>query len=124
RHEVISHTSEMEDYVEGAASPTRSLYACPNAATSHRLATLHVGSPTFQRAPGESTGTFALESAMDELAYALGMDPLALRLKNYAERDPESGRPWSSKGLRECYMTGAERFGWSKRPMAPRSMRD
>jgi xanthine dehydrogenase YagR molybdenum-binding subunit len=124
RHDVISHTSEMEDYVEGAASPTRSLYACPNGATSHRLATLNVGVPTFQRAPGESTGTFAIESAMDELAYMLRMDPVALRLANYAETEPHSGKPWSSKRLRECYAAAAERFGWAKRNPAPQSMRD
>jgi xanthine dehydrogenase YagR molybdenum-binding subunit len=85
---------------------------------------MNVGSPTFMRAPGESTGSFALESAMDELAVALRMDPIELRLKNYAEKDPGSGKPWSSKSLRECYRVGAERFGWSKRTPAPRSMRD
>ena len=85
---------------------------------------MNVGSPTFMRAPGESTGSFALESAMDELAVALGMDPIELRLKNYAEKDPDSGKPWSSKSLRECYRVGAEKFGWSKRTSAPRSMSD
>jgi xanthine dehydrogenase YagR molybdenum-binding subunit len=91
--------------------------------TVYDLVRLNVGSPTFQRAPGESTGTFALESAMDELAYALRMDPVELRLKNCAEVDPESGHPWSSKALRECYRSAAERFGWSKRNPTPRSMR-
>jgi len=124
RHAVISHTSEMEDYVEGAASPSRALYACPNADTHHRLATLTVGVPTFQRAPGEATGTFAIESAMDELAYALRMDPVALRLKNYADAEPQSGKPWSSKRLRQCYEQAAQRFGWSRRNAEPRSMRD
>lgn len=124
RHDVISHTAAMEDYIEPSASPTRSLYACANATTSHRLATLDVGVPTFQRAPGEATGTFAIESAMDELAYALRMDPLALRLANYADADPSSGKPWSSKRLRECYAQAATRFGWSRRSPDPRSMRD
>ncbi len=124
KHEAISHTSEMEDYVEGCASPTRALYACPNAVTSHRLATLNVGVPTFQRAPGESVGTFAIESAMDELAYALRMDALALRLKNHADVEPSSGKPWSSKQLRECYQQAAQRFGWARRNPEPRSMRD
>ncbi|HEY2509283.1 MAG TPA: molybdopterin cofactor-binding domain-containing protein, partial [Polyangiaceae bacterium] len=82
------------------------------------------GTPTFQRAPGESTGTLALESAMDELAYALGIDPLELRLRNHADVDPKDGKPWSSKSLRACYQAGAERFGWNRRDPKPRSMRD
>jgi xanthine dehydrogenase YagR molybdenum-binding subunit len=124
RHDVVSHTAFMEDFMEPSAMPTRSLYACPNGATTHRLAQMDVPVPTFQRAPGESTGTFALESAMDELAYELGMDPLELRLRNYAEHEPHSGLPWSSKRLRECYAQAAQRFGWSKRSAKPRSMRD
>ena len=124
RHDVICHASAMEDFVEPAASPSRALYACPNGTTSHRLATLDVGVATFQRAPGEATGSFALESAMDELAYRLRMDPLALRMANYAETEPSSGKPWSSKMLRECYRDAAGRFGWSKRTNGPRTMRD
>jgi xanthine dehydrogenase YagR molybdenum-binding subunit len=124
RHDVICHASAMEDFVETAASPSRALYACSNGTTSHRLATLDVGVATFQRAPGEATGSFALESAMDELAYRLRMDPLALRMANYAETEPASGKPWSSKMLRECYRDAAERFGWSKRTSGPRTMRD
>ena len=124
RHQVVCHTSEMEDFAELAAAPTRSLYAYPNGETTHRLATLNVGVGTFQRAPGESTGTFAIESAMDELAYTLRMDPLALRLANYADHEAHSGKPWSSKRLRECYQQAAGRFGWSRRTPAPRSMRD
>src|SRR5204863_3498279 len=94
-HDVISHTSVMEDFVEPSSMPSRQLYACANVATSQRLAKLDVGVPTFQRAPGESTGTFALESAMDELAYALNIDPLMLRLLNYAEAHPRTRKPWS-----------------------------
>jgi xanthine dehydrogenase YagR molybdenum-binding subunit len=124
RHDSTSNTSNIEDWLEPALSQTKILYACPNVATAYDLKRLNVGSPTFMRAPGESTGTFALESAMDELAVALKMDPVQLRLKNYADKDPESGKPWSSKSLRECYALGAERFGWSKRPMEPRAMRD
>jgi len=124
RHDVVCHTSEMEDFAELSASPTRSLYAYPNGGTTHRLATMNVGVGTFQRAPGESTGTFAIESAMDELAYALRMDPLALRLANYADKEAHSGKPWTSKRLRECYQQAAERFGWSRRTPAPGSMRD
>jgi xanthine dehydrogenase YagR molybdenum-binding subunit len=124
RHTSTSNTSTLEDWVEPATNQTRLLYSCPNVETQYDLIRLNVGSPTFMRAPGESTGTFALESAMDELAYALSMDPVQLRLKNYADTDPESGKPWSSKSLRACYALGAERFGWAKRSAAPRSMRD
>ena len=122
RHDVVSHTSQLEDFTEPSSAPTRMLYACPHGTTSHRLASLHVGTPTFQRAPGLSTGTFALEVAMDELAYALSMDPLELRLRNYAEIDPQSGKPFTSKYLRDCYRDAAARFGWSRRNHAPRSM--
>jgi xanthine dehydrogenase YagR molybdenum-binding subunit len=124
RHDSTSSTSTIEEWLEPAALVTRILYDCPNVTTSHHLVRLNVGTPTFMRAPGEATGTFALESALDELAYALAMDPIALRLKNYAEADPESGKPWSSKSLRECYALGAARFGWSRRNPQPRSMRD
>ncbi len=124
RHDVHCHTSVMEDFLEPSAVQTRMLYACPNLTTSHRLVPLNLGVPTFQRAPGEATGTFALESAMDELAYKLNMDPLQLRLVNYAEEDPQSKKPFTGKHLRECYAQGAEKFGWSKRNHEPRSMKD
>jgi xanthine dehydrogenase YagR molybdenum-binding subunit len=124
RHEVTSETSRFDEFVEPAAVQTRMLYACPNVRTSHRLTRIDIGTPTFQRAPGEATGSFALESALDELAHALGMDPVELRLRNHADQDPDSGKPWSSKSLRECYKLGAERFGWSARTAAPRSMRE
>jgi xanthine dehydrogenase YagR molybdenum-binding subunit len=124
RHHVTSETSSFDEFVEPSAVQTRMLYACPNVQTRHRLVRLDIGTPTFQRAPGESTGTFALESAMDELAIALRMDPVEMRLRNHADKDPEDGRPWSSKSLRECYRAAAERFGWSRRDPRPRSMRD
>ena len=124
RHDVISHTSQFEDYAEPATQPTRALYQVANAATTQRLAKLHVGTPTFMRAPGESSGTFALESAMDELAVALGMDPVELRVKNHADADPSDGKPWTSKKLLECYADAARRFGWSRRNPKPGSMRD
>ncbi len=124
RHEVTSETSGFDTFVEPSAIQTRMLYACPSVVTTHRLVKIDVPTPTFMRAPGESTGTFALESAMDELSYALKMDPIALRLANYAETEPEEGKPWSSKSLRECYRIGATHFGWSRRSPAPRSMRD
>jgi xanthine dehydrogenase YagR molybdenum-binding subunit len=123
QHDCISHTSVIEDFTEPSSAVTRMLYASPAIETSQRLVALNVGTPTFQRAPGESTGTFALEIAMDELAYKLNMDPIQLRLKNYAEKDPTSNKPFSSKNLRQCYEQGADRFGWAKRRPQPRSMK-
>jgi xanthine dehydrogenase YagR molybdenum-binding subunit len=100
------------------------LYASRTRETSHRLVALNVGTPTFQRAPGEATGSFALESAMDELAAELGIDPLALRVRNHADRSPEGDLPWSSKSLLACYREGARRFGWSRRHARPRERRE
>lgn len=124
RHTSTSNTSTIETWIEPALSATQMLYAVPNLVTEYNVVPLNVGTPTWMRAPGESTGTYALESAMDELAYALGMDPVELRLKNYAETDPGTGHPWSSKSLRQCYATAAEKFGWDKRNPTPRSMTD
>ncbi len=123
-HDVLSHTSEIEDFTEPSAVVTRMLYACPNVSTTHRLVKLNVGTTTFQRAPGEATGSFALEVAMDELAYAANVDPVELRLRNHADKEPESGKPWSSKSLRACYEDAGKRFGWANRSPAPRSMRN
>src|SRR5205814_9255256 len=124
RQEVASSTSTFEDWVESSTLQTRILYDVPNVQTSQRLVRLNLGTPTFNRGPGESSGTFGLESAIDELAEKLAIDPIALRLKNYAEKDPERGIPFSSKSLRECYARGAERFGWARLNPAARSMRD
>jgi xanthine dehydrogenase YagR molybdenum-binding subunit len=124
RHDVISTTSTFEDWNESSAIVTRMSYAVPNQATTHKLVKLDVGTPTFMRAPGETSGSFALESAMDEMSYQLNMDPLAFRLKNYAEMEPQEKKPWSSKSLRECYEKGADKFGWSRRNPKPRSMRE
>ncbi len=124
RHDCFSHTSLIEDFLEPSAAQTRMLYAAPAISTSHKLVPLSLGTPTFQRAPGEATGTWALEVAMDELACALDMDPLALRLKNYAETDPTSHKPFTGKHLRECYTQAAEKFGWSRRNPKPRSQRE
>lgn len=123
-HDTLAHTSTFEDWTEMSGLVTRMMYAVPHQSTSHRVVPLNVGTPTFTRAPGETTGSFALESAMDELAWQLKMDPVALRLKNYAETEPQEGKPWSSKALRECYETGAQRFGWSRHVATPRAMRD
>ena len=124
QHDVVSTTSTFEDWTESSAVVTRMLYEAPNVSTTHRLVRLNTGTPTFTRAPGEASGSFALETAMDEMAYALNVDPLALRLRNYAERDPQDGKPFSSKSLRDCYAVASQRFGWNKRVMPPRSMHD
>jgi xanthine dehydrogenase YagR molybdenum-binding subunit len=114
-HDVVNETSISDEFVEPCAVFSRDLYAVPNYAMSHTLARLHISKPTYQRGPGESTGSFAMESAMDELSYALGLDPLELRLRNYSDDHPDSGKPYSSKRLRECYARASERFGWSTR---------
>jgi xanthine dehydrogenase YagR molybdenum-binding subunit len=124
RHNVVASTSFQEDWLETSALVTRMLYAAPNQQTTHRLARLNTGTPTFMRAPGEASGSFALECAMDELAYELKVDPVDLRLRNYAGRDPQKNKPWSSNALRECYRVGAERFGWVKRDPRPMSMKN
>ncbi len=121
---TYSHTSTFDEFTETATLPTRMLYSCPNNRTVQNLVRSDIGTPSYTRAPGECPGTFALEVAMDELAYKLGMDPLALRLKNYADRDENKNLPWSSKRLSDCYRMGADRFGWAKRKMEPRSTRD
>jgi xanthine dehydrogenase YagR molybdenum-binding subunit len=124
RHDVVSETSRFDDFSEPSALQTRHLYACPNVITSHKLVRIDVPTPTFQRAPGEATGTFALESAMDELAVALKLDPVELRIRNHAVRDEDEDKPFSSKQLLECYRRAAEQFGWGRRKPVPRSMRD
>ncbi len=124
RHDCYSHTSVFENFVEPSSAQTRMLYAAPVITTSQKLVPLNTGTPTFQRAPGEATGSFALEIALDELAYDLGMDPIALRLKNYAELDPTSHKPFSGKHLRECYAQAAEKFGWSRRHPEPRTQQE
>jgi xanthine dehydrogenase YagR molybdenum-binding subunit len=123
-HEVVHNTSSFEEFNDGTTNFTRQVYACPNLHAPVRITGTDLNTPTWMRAPGAVSGMFALECAMDELAYALKIDPLELRLINYAEVDPESGKPWSSKALRECYRLGAEKFGWKDRKPEPRSMRD
>ena len=123
-HEAIGNTSTYENYTEDPASVSKSLYACPNVETIYKLAKLDLPTPLYMRAPGAVTGMFALECALDELAYELKIDPLELRLINYAEKDPDNGKPFSSKELRECYKQAAAQFGWAKRNPQPRSTRD
>jgi xanthine dehydrogenase YagR molybdenum-binding subunit len=125
RHQSISATSMFDDYIEYAALSTRSLWAANGGiSTTHKIVHANRNTPTAMRSPHEAVGHFALESAMDELAYATGVDPVALRLRNDTAIDPHSGRPFSTRALRKCLTEGAARFGWSKRQPGPRSMRD
>jgi xanthine dehydrogenase YagR molybdenum-binding subunit len=117
-HAAVLGTAAYEEWVEHSAALSRSSYACEHRRTSHRAVRLNLDTPTIMRAPGEAPGSFALESAIDELAEKLGMDPIELRLRNFAESDPATGKPWSANSLRECFRLGAERFGWSRH--APR----
>lgn len=126
RHDGFSSMSQpaLGEFSEPVALATEMLYACPNLAVSHRLVALNAALPTYMRAPGEASGVYALESAMDEMAVALKMDPIEFRLRNYAETDPHESKPFASKALRACYQQGADAFGWSKRSAEARSMRD
>lgn len=122
RHEGMTETSLYEQYTENLLGSSRMLYTCPSVLTRYRVVPMSVNTPTAMRAPGEISGVYALECALDELALALGIDPVELRLRNYAERDPEKDLPWSSKSLKECYLEGAKRFGWHERNPKPRSL--
>jgi xanthine dehydrogenase YagR molybdenum-binding subunit len=124
RHDSKIEDSEVGKHIEpcGAAS-SAIMYATPNLAYTHRLSRVNIASATFMRAPGENPGTYALESAMDELAIALKMDPVELRLANYAENAPHNGLPFSTLNLRACYQLGAEKFGWSRRNPTVGAMR-
>ncbi len=123
-HDAITVTSQYEDYFRQETGWSGLLYKCPNAKYAHKLARLDLATPCDMRAPSAPTAHFALESAMDELAVALRLDPLELRLRCYSDRDQHNDRPFSSKALRECYRQGAEAFGWHKRDPKARSMRD
>jgi len=122
-HEVVAQTNALYEMTEPAAVATRTMYAAPNRRTTHRLARLDLPANSWMRAPGESPGMFALESAMDELAVACGLDPIELRVRNEPAVDPETGRPFSSRGLVACLREGAQRFGWAKRDLQPRTHR-
>ena len=124
QHDVIMNTSFMEDFLEPSAQQTRIMYDSEANVTSHRMVDMNLGVSTFQRAPGETTGTAAFECALDELAEKLNMDPVQLRIVNNAEKDPSTGRQWTSKHLRECYTQAGERFGWSKRNPKPGQVRE
>ncbi|MBV8779739.1 MAG: xanthine dehydrogenase family protein molybdopterin-binding subunit, partial [Alphaproteobacteria bacterium] len=123
-HEVFGETAPHEEFAEQTATFTRSLYAARNRRTRHRLVPLDLPHGETMRAPGEAPGLLAFESAMDELAAALAMDPLELRLRNEPERDPELQLPFSSRRLTECLRRGAREFGWDMRPKTPASRRE
>ena len=124
KHDAIANASRFEDYQEPTVPWSGALYHCDNAAVSAKLARVDLFTPCDMRAPGGAVGVYAIECAMDELSYAVGIDPLELRLKNYSEMDQNEDKPFTSKALKGCYQRGAERFGWSKRKPEPRSMRE
>jgi xanthine dehydrogenase YagR molybdenum-binding subunit len=123
RHHKLSISSPFDDWAEPATGVSSQLYACENFEGAHRLIHGNTMTPTFTRGPGESAGSFVLESVMDELAHELGVDPVELRVRAHAATDPH-GNPWTSDGLEECLRRGAQRFGWQQRNPAPRSTRD
>ena len=123
-HHNLASTSTFGEYADPLGTTARVLYACPNVATSHRLVRVNAPQPNPMRAPGEGPGSFALESAMDELAAELRIDPLELRLRNFAGHDQHAGRPWSTNSLRECYRVAADAFGWADRPREIGATRD
>jgi xanthine dehydrogenase YagR molybdenum-binding subunit len=123
-HDAISNTSRFEDFQENIVNWSGALYRCENTRYSYQLVKIDAYTPMDMRAPGGATGMYALEAAMDELAFAAGIDPVQLRLINYTDKDQNEDKPFSSKALRECFRQGAEKFGWSKRSAQPRSMKD
>jgi xanthine dehydrogenase YagR molybdenum-binding subunit len=123
-HDVTMHTNPDREYAEQTAATTRSLYAAPHRLTTHRLTPLDLPRGEDVRAPGEAPGLLAVESAMDELADALGMDPVELRIRNEPTVDPERDVPYSDRHLVDCLREGARRFGWERRPAFPASVRE
>ncbi len=115
RHHITTHTALEDEFVEFAGVTSRMLYTVPNYQTVHEMMRLNIMKPSWMRAPGETPGQYALECAMDELAYKLAMDPVELRRINHAKVNPDNGKPFSSKHVLECYTRGAERFGWAAR---------
>jgi xanthine dehydrogenase YagR molybdenum-binding subunit len=122
-HDTVAECSRFDRFVEPSGTQSRHLYRCANVSTTHKLVELDVGTPTFTRGPGVTSGTFALECAMDELAYAANIDPLELRRRNYADTDEHENKPYSAKSLLAGYDQASKKFGWAKRTMKPGSMR-
>ncbi|WP_125722060.1 xanthine dehydrogenase family protein molybdopterin-binding subunit [Flavobacterium ustbae] len=123
-HEAVAMTSSYEDFMEGTVNMSRFIYDCANVSTRYRIVPLDTCTPIWMRGPGEATGSFALESAMDEMAYKLDLDPIEFRKRNYAEKDLEQNKPWSSKFLLECYEAGMEKIGWKNRKNEPGSVKE
>jgi len=123
-HDATAGTSTYEDFTEATVNISRFLYACPNVTTRYRIVPLNACTPIWMRGPGEATGCFALESAMDELAFSLNIDPIELRIRNHSDTDPEKNLPWSSKYLKECYQMGADQIGWKHRKLQPKSLKE
>lgn len=124
QHETMVQTSTVDEFVEACGTTSRFLYSCPNMSIAHHAVRVNIATPTPMRAPGENPGLFAMESAMDELAYKLNIDPVQLRIINHADKNEHTNQPWSSKYLKECYQIAGEKFGWARRDPKPRSMRD
>lgn len=123
-HESVGMTSSYEEFTESTLQQTKMMYTSPNVSTRYRILPLDVSTPIWMRGPGEATGAFALESAMDELAHVLKIDPIEFRLRNYTETDPERNQPWSTKFLKECFEAGAERIGWKNRKLEPGTLKE
>ncbi|MFN8250866.1 MAG: xanthine dehydrogenase family protein molybdopterin-binding subunit [Ferruginibacter sp.] len=123
-HASITNTSAYENFGEDCTGITQVMYNFPNLRTMRKTVALNLGTPIWMRAPGEASGTFALESAMDELAHQLKMDPLQLRIVNYADKNPDNNLPWSSNYLKQCYELAAQKFGWKNRKATPRSKKE
>ena len=123
-HEAISSTSKYEDFREGIVDVSKFLYACENVTTKYSILPLDLSTPIWMRGPGEATGCFALESAIDELSYKLKMDPIALRIKNFTTINPENKLPFSDNNLKACYDYGKEKIGWKNRPTVPGTLKE
>lgn len=118
-HEITTHGAIKNEFIEPCGDCSKIMYAVPNSLISYRVVPMNIILPTYTRGPGKSTGSFALESAMDELAHKLKIDPIELRIKNEPERDPSNGKPWSSRTTVQCLREGAKAFGWDKRKAEP-----
>jgi len=123
-HEAISNTSKYEDFREGIVDASKFLYACENVDTKYSILPLDVSTPIWMRGPGEATGCFALESAIDELSYKLKIDPIQLRIKNFTAVNPENKLPFSDINIKDCYAYGMEKIGWKNRPTVPGSLKE
>lgn len=123
-HQAVSNTSTYEDFSEGIVTASQFLYECPNVNTSYQLLPLDVNTPTWMRGPGPATGSFALECALDELSYKLGIDPIELRIINDTTLNPQNKLPWTTKYLKECYALGRDKIEWHKRPATPGTLKE